>query len=155
MRTSAAEAESPWCSFHASYQKLPGGGLKACWGKGLLLQRGPGGQDFVADRWSLSAQPRGMRTARQIPARGAENNFTVSGMAFMDADSLDLDRLRRCHICGRTPSAAWCRSAPTTLRQATEGRSGNETYKTRALDMRGRGIPRLDQETLECIRCAV
>ena len=28
-----------------------------------------------------------------------ENAFTVSGMAFMDADSLDLERLRRCYIC--------------------------------------------------------
>ena len=27
------------------------------------------------------------------------NTFTVSGMAFMDADSLDLERLRRCYIC--------------------------------------------------------
>ena len=27
-----------------------------------------------------------------------ESSFTVSGMAFMDADSLELDRLRRCYI---------------------------------------------------------
>ena len=92
-------AESPWCSFHASYRRLPGGGLKA-------LPRREGGccsgaaRDFVAGRWSAAAPPLAQEDGFDRFLREAlERSFTVSGMAFQDADTLDLGRLRRCHIC--------------------------------------------------------
>ena len=95
-------AESPWCSFHASYQKLPGGGLKALPRResACCCKKSSEARDFVADRWSLSAQPSENEDGfDRFLREAAENSFTVSGMAFMDAYSLDLDRLRRCYIC--------------------------------------------------------
>ena len=43
--------------------------------------------------------------------RARRATFTLSGMAFQDAWSLDLDRLRRCHICevdGRYGMVPFC-----------------------------------------------
>ena len=98
-------AESPYCSFHASYLHRENGSLKALppAQKPVLLhqkQRSPGlcgsavsgkvpGVDGDPDTASLDA------FLQQV----VENTFTVSGMVFQDADNLDLDRLRRCYIC--------------------------------------------------------
>lgn len=95
-------AESPWCSFHASYRKLPGGGLKALPRResACCCKRSSEARDFVAGRWGAEAGPAAEEDGFDRFLREAlESTFTVSGMAFMDADSLDLERLRRCYIC--------------------------------------------------------
>lgn len=95
-------AESPWCSFHASYRKLPGGGLKALPRRdsACCCKKSSEARDFVAGRWGAEAGPAAEEDGFDRFLREAlENTFTVSGMAFMDADSLDLERLRRCYIC--------------------------------------------------------
>ena len=94
-------AESPWCSFHASYRKLPDGRLKALPRResACCCKKSSEARDFVADRWGLSSAQREDEDGFDRFMREAvENTFTVSGMAFMDADSLELDRLRRCYI---------------------------------------------------------
>lgn len=94
-------AESPWCSFHASYRKLPGGGLKALPRResACCCKKSSEARDFVADRWGLGSAVREDEDGfDRFMRETVENTFTVSGMAFMDADSLELDRLRRCYI---------------------------------------------------------
>ena len=95
-------AESPWCSFHASYRKLPGGVLRALPRREstCCCKKSSEARDFVAGRWGLGSAPRADEDGFDRFLREAlENTFTVSGMAFQDADNLDLERLRRCHIC--------------------------------------------------------
>lgn len=94
-------AESPWCSFHASYRKLPDGKLKALPRResACCCKKSSEARDFVAGRWGLGSAVREDEDGFDRFMREAvENTFTVSGMAFMDADSLELDRLRRCYI---------------------------------------------------------
>ena len=102
-------AESAYCSFHASYRIREDGSLKP------LPRRQSGGccctssddsRTSVADQWSgfvpafdgddalteTSALDAFLEQARR-------STFAVSGMVFQDAWNLDLDRLRRCHIC--------------------------------------------------------
>lgn len=68
-------------------------------GERLLLQKSSEARDFVAGRWGAEAKPAADEDGFDRFMREAvENTFTVSGMAFMDADSLELDRLRRCYI---------------------------------------------------------
>ncbi len=54
-----------------------------------------------------------------------ENTFTVSGMAFMDADSLELDRLRRCHIS----EADACRGMVPFCAYNLTARDGRALYR--------------------------
>lgn len=94
-------AESPWCSFHASYRKLPDGRLKALPRResACCCKKSSEARDFVADRWGLGSAVREDEDGfDRFMRETVENTFTVSGMAFMDADSLELDRLRRCYI---------------------------------------------------------
>lgn len=94
-------AESPWCSFHASYRKLPDGRLKALPRREstCCCKKSSEARDFVAGHWGAEAKPAADEDGFDRFMREAvENTFTVSGMAFMDADSLELDRLRRCYI---------------------------------------------------------
>ena len=94
---------------HASYRIGPEGELKC------LPRRQSGGccctssdnsRTSVADQWSGAVSDfceDGALTEtsaldsflKQVRSR----TFTVSGMVFQDAWNLDLDRLRRCHIC--------------------------------------------------------
>ena len=94
-------AESAYCSFHASYKRLPGGALQAlprrrshCCGTKSCDAR-----DFVAGRWGAQEHADAGEDAFDRFLREAnERVFTVSGMAFQDAYNLDLKRLRRCYI---------------------------------------------------------
>lgn len=103
-------AENPYCSFHASYMRTPGGVLKALPRRRseCCCTKPSEARDFVSRQWSgpktdaerapcgdmedTSSLDEFLRTAK-------ENTFTVSGMVFQDAFDLDLDRLRRCYIC--------------------------------------------------------
>lgn len=102
-------AESAYCSFHASYRIGADGALKC------LPRRQSGGccctssddsRTSVADQWSGSpsafAEDDTLTETSALDAFLAEarrRTFAVSGMVFQDAWNLDLDRLRRCHIC--------------------------------------------------------
>ena len=106
-------AESPYCSFHASYMRRGDGSLR------LLGRRGGSccttsddSRSSVAGRWSWAegdteaAQKKsGAETASldEFLEYARRNTFAVSGMVFQDAYDLDLERLMRCHICEVDP----------------------------------------------------
>ena len=107
-------AENPYCSFHASYMKLPSGGLKP-----LRRKAGASGcctssrdsQAHVARQWSgprlrVKAASGASADAPDFDAFLAEahnSTLAISGMLFQDAYTLDLDRLRRCYVCEADP----------------------------------------------------
>ena len=114
-------AENPYCSFHAAYRLRADGSLK------LLPRRAVGGccctasddsRVSVAEQWDgedPSFEEDGAMTETsaldEFLLRARRATFTLSGMAFQDAWSLDLDRLRRCHICevdGRYGMVPFC-----------------------------------------------
>lgn len=94
-------AENPYCSFHATYLKGPGGGLKLLKGtSSCCCATSKRSRETVARQWSGSGD--------SAPAPGTmdafvketlDNTFAISGMLFQDAYNLDLDRLKRCYIC--------------------------------------------------------
>lgn len=106
-------AESPYCSFHASYIRRGDGSLR------LLGRRGGSccatsddSRSSVAGQWSWAewdteaAQKKsGAETASldEFLEYARRNTFAVSGMVFQDAYDLDLERLMRCHICEVDP----------------------------------------------------
>lgn len=102
---SGGGAESPYCSFHASY-------LKSCCSLKALPKRegacccqSSDTRDTVAQQWSGKAS--GCCCDAENPTNAldaflqktVESTFTVSGMVFQDAWNLDLERLQRCYIC--------------------------------------------------------
>ena len=98
-------AESPYCSFHASYSRRKDGTVRA-----LPRRRSQGccvksseARDFVSQQWSGKAAgcdgDEATSSLDEFLQQVVENTFTVSGMVFQDAYNLDLDRLRRCYIC--------------------------------------------------------
>ncbi len=104
---SGGGAENPYCSFHASYRVMDGK-LKA------MKKRSAGScchtssddsRTFVERQWSFSA-----KTGEQTDAFDDflialhRETFAVSGMFFQDAWNMDLDRLKRCHICEIDPA---------------------------------------------------
>ena len=107
-------AENAYCSFHASYMKLPSGALKplkkrgdsCCCGTTSAQSR-----TSVARQWSgaklrvksedgSASEPQGFE---DFLAEAHNNTLAISGMLFQDAWNLDLDRLRRCYICESDP----------------------------------------------------
>ena len=107
-------AENAYCSFHASYMKLPSGALKplkkrgdsCCCGTTSAQSR-----TSVARQWSgaklriksgdgAASEPQGFD---DFLAEAHNNTLAISGMLFQDAWNLDLDRLRRCYICESDP----------------------------------------------------
>ncbi|MBR5343909.1 MAG: radical SAM protein [Oscillospiraceae bacterium] len=101
-------AENPYCSFHAAYRIRPDGGLK------LLPRRAEGCCCTASDDSRVSVAEQWSGDMTDFDADGAltetsaldeflreawRASFTVSGMVFQDAWNLDLERLRRCHIC--------------------------------------------------------
>ena len=98
-------AESPYCSFHASYMRKSDGSLKALPRRRsqCCCVKSSDAKDFVSQQWSGKASYcDGDEATSSLDAflqQTVENTFTVSGMVFQDAYNLDLDRLRRCYIC--------------------------------------------------------
>lgn len=102
---SGGGAESPYCSFHASY-------LKGCCSLKALPKRegscccqSSETRDTVAQQWSGKAA--GCCCDSNSPTNAldmflqktVESTFTVSGMVFQDAWNLDIERVQRCYIC--------------------------------------------------------
>lgn len=98
-------AESPYCSFHASYMRKPDGSLKALPRRRsqCCCVKSSDSRDFVSQQWSGKAAgcdgDEATSSLDEFLQKTVENTFTVSGMVFQDAYNLDLDRLRRCYIC--------------------------------------------------------
>ncbi len=98
-------AESPYCSFHASYLRRTDGTIKALPRRRsqCCCVKSSDARDFVSQQWSgKAAGCDGDLDTSSLDAflqQTVENTFTVSGMVFQDAYNLDLDRLRRCYIC--------------------------------------------------------
>ena len=98
-------AESPYCSFHASYLRKPDGSLKALPRRRsqCCCVRSSDARDFVSQQWSGKASccdgDSDTSSLDTFLQQTVVNTFTVSGMVFQDAYNLDLDRLRRCYIC--------------------------------------------------------
>ncbi|MEG1633282.1 MAG: radical SAM protein [Oscillospiraceae bacterium] len=101
-------AESPYCSFHASYMRGKNGALRALPRRQseCCCTKSSDARDFVARQWSAEKPEHGAEGAMTETSSldafldsARENTFTVSGMLFQDAWTLDLDRLRRCYIC--------------------------------------------------------
>ncbi len=117
-----AGAENALCSFNGNFVSMPDGSLRqlsqpknasACCtpvGAPVELDLEPAGlamaraRDFVAKAWSA---PHETTIAANGPSFGEwdvflermrTHQFCISGMAFQDAWTLDLDRLRDCHI---------------------------------------------------------
>ena len=102
-------AENPYCSFHASYRVKKDGTLTC------LPRRSTGGcccttsddsRTAVADQWRGAppafAADGALSETSALDAfleQVRQSTFAVSGMVFQDAWNLDLERLRRCHIC--------------------------------------------------------
>ena len=98
-------AESPYCSFHASYLRREDGSLKALPRRRsqCCCVKSSQARDYVSQQWSgkalcTDADP-DTSALDAFLQQVVENTFTVSGMVFQDAYNLDLDRLRRCYIC--------------------------------------------------------
>ena len=98
-------AESPYCSFHASYMRRADGSIKALPRRRsqCCCVRSSEARDFVSQQWSGRAAgvdgDEATSSLDEFLQKCVENTFTVSGMVFQDAWNLDLDRLRRCYIC--------------------------------------------------------
>ena len=98
-------AESPYCSFHASYMRRKDGTVKALPRRRsqCCCVKSSEARDFVSQQWSGKAAgcdgDEATSSLDEFLQQTVENTFTVSGMVFQDAYNLDLDRLRRCYIC--------------------------------------------------------
>ena len=98
-------AESPYCSFHASYMRKADGTIKALPRRRsqCCCVKSSEARDFVSQQWSGRAAgvdgDEATSSLDEFLQKTVENTFTVSGMVFQDAYNLDLDRLRRCYIC--------------------------------------------------------
>ena len=107
-----AASEHALCSFHGNFVHMPDGRLQPLAGKspGACCSCGSAAKarDFVARAWSypLPAQVDAGLSLGGWDAfleRARTHLFTVSGMAFQDAWTLDLERLHRCHIFVMSP----------------------------------------------------
>lgn len=101
-------AESPYCSFHASYMKQEDGSFKALPRRRSqsCCVKSKDARDFVSRQWGasrLKLKRKENMTETSSLDEFLESvhlkTFTVSGMLFQDAYTLDLERLRRCYIC--------------------------------------------------------
>ncbi len=98
-------AESPYCSFHASFLRRADGALKALPRRRsqCCCVKSSEARDFVSQQWSGRAAgcdgDEATSALDEFLQKTVEATFTVSGMVFQDAYNLDLDRLRRCYIC--------------------------------------------------------
>ena len=109
-----ASSEHALCSFHGNFVSMPDGSLRplAQGGPQPCCSGNPGSaakaRDFVARAWAYPRKgpdPSGLSLGGWdgFIERARTHLFTISGMAFQDAWTLDLERLRRCHIFIMSP----------------------------------------------------
>jgi tetraether lipid synthase len=112
--------ENALCSFHGNFVLMPEGKLlpltrhymvqhaseKSCCGPTPAKEGAAKSREFVARKWSLTENVIEVRPAGEpslgewdeFLARAQTHTFCISGMAFQDAWTLDLERLRDCYI---------------------------------------------------------
>ena len=135
--------ENAQCSFHGNYVLMPDGSLKtltrhkeetACCCQPIPAALGAArSREFVAEHWSAPA-PMMDLPVFSGPSLGEwdvflerkrTHTFCVSGMAFQDAWTLDLDRLRDCYIHTASPDG---RLVPFCAYNLTD-RQGRSLYR--------------------------
>ena len=112
--------EHAYCSFHGNFVLMPGGEIKplrqeastSCCCQKPITDGSKRARQFVARQWSAPASKGIHRKEQTRPQAGVGNvssldeflervsthTLAVSGMAFQDAWTLDLDRLKQCFI---------------------------------------------------------
>ena len=110
-----SRCDHPLCGWHGDFMTLPGGGLKALHQHDLSSPSGGGGPEaaaqnraFVGRRWQRKPPPQAccdcapvaldLTDLAQFTARAVSHGFTITAMAFQDAATLDIARLRRCSL---------------------------------------------------------
>jgi 7,8-dihydro-6-hydroxymethylpterin dimethyltransferase len=139
--------ENAACSFHGNFVLMPDGALKAltrhksaaCCSQPVAAAQGAArSREFVAQHWSSPAVLTN-RPVFQSPSLGEwdvflerkrTHTFCISGMAFQDAWTLDLQRLRDCYIHTASPDG---RLVPFCAYNLTD-RQGRSLYRTLALE---------------------
>jgi uncharacterized radical SAM superfamily Fe-S cluster-containing enzyme len=133
--------ENAQCSFHGNYVLMPDGVLKAltrhkgetCCQPVDAAQGAARSREFVAEHWATPA-PLATLAVFGGPSLGEwdvflerkrTHTFCVSGMAFQDAWTLDLDRLRDCYIHTASPDG---RLVPFCAYNLTD-RQGRSLYR--------------------------
>ncbi len=108
-------AENAICSFHGNFILMPDGVLKAlshktmtscCCQPAEAAQGAKRSREFVANHWSLPAPMINFLLSKDLNLDELEiflehkrtHSFCLSGMAFQDAWTLDLERLRDCYL---------------------------------------------------------
>lgn len=106
-------AQHSICSFNSNFVYMPDGTISPltrqtdCCCRQDNSEASVKTRQFVASRWSASETPKNdccspekneIKTWDDFLERAKTHSFTISAMAFQDAWTLDLDRLRRCCI---------------------------------------------------------
>jgi uncharacterized radical SAM superfamily Fe-S cluster-containing enzyme len=116
----APRAENSYCSFQGNYVLMPDGELKAlsnhqneksCCSPMSAAAGAKSAREFVAKKWAISSTQNSERKITESLCYGVntdsldeflesveQNSFCLSGMAFQDAWTIDLERLRSCFI---------------------------------------------------------
>ncbi len=96
------QSEHSLCSFNAVYERLAHGGLQRSQSAGMCCtptKPAKRARDFVATHWTApSFSEASCHNDFDKALEKIHHRFTLSAMAFQDAYTLDLERLRRCHI---------------------------------------------------------
>ena len=122
-----SSCDHPRCGFHGDFAVLP---------KGELLKLTKKTQDcckpndahlksrnFVARRWSrsegepISDEDADMQNMDNFLSRVKSHGFTITAMAFQDADTIDLSRLRHCslHVAKKGKIVPFCANYLTAV----------------------------------------
>ncbi len=133
--------ENAQCSFHGNFVLMPDGALKAltrhkgesCCQPSEAAQGAVRSREFVAEHWASPASPTSLPVINGpsfgewdvFLERTRTHTFCVSGMAFQDAWTLDLDRLRDCYIHTASPDG---RLVPFCAYNLTD-RNGRSLYR--------------------------
>ncbi len=97
---SPPQSEHALCSFNAVYKRhenklVPTGESNSCCAHTNPAQKA---QEFVASHWGALPSITDINDTFDATLNQIQQRFTISGMAFQDAYSIDLERLRKCHI---------------------------------------------------------
>jgi len=139
--------ENAACSFHGNFVQMPDGALKAltrhktsscCCQPVEAAQGAARSREFVAEHWSTPASQLDL-PASSGPSLGEwdvflerkrTHTFCISGMAFQDAWTLDLERLRDCYIHTASPDG---RLVPFCAYNLTD-RQGRSLYRDKQIE---------------------